>query len=74
VDLKTDRAAGVLRVPGAFAEPECVERGADEARVAGEMAGALREMAAWLGVGEVVVEGGPLAPALARALRYAEVG
>ena len=39
VDLKTDRAAGVLRVPGAFAEPECVERGADEARVATEMAG-----------------------------------
>jgi uncharacterized protein YcaQ len=73
VDLKTDRAAGVLRVPGAFAEPECVERGADEARVAGEMAGALREMAAWLGVGEVVVEGGPLAPALSRALRRDDV-
>ncbi len=51
VDLKTDRAAGVLRVPGPFAEPECVERGADEARVATEMAGALRDMAAWLGSG-----------------------
>jgi uncharacterized protein YcaQ len=42
--------------------------------VAVEMAGALRDMAAWLGVGDVVVEGGPLAPALARALEYAEVG
>src|SRR6195952_1629244 len=71
VDLKADRTAGVLRVPGAFAEREWVERGADEARVAGEMAGALREMAAWLGLADVVVEGGPLAPALARALRYA---
>jgi hypothetical protein len=38
------------------------------------MAGALREMAAWLGVGEVVVEGGPLAPALSRALAYADAG
>jgi uncharacterized protein YcaQ len=74
VDLKTDRAAGVLRVPAAFAEPGYVERGADEARVAAEMAGALRDMAAWLGVGDVVVEGGPLAPALSRALRYADVG
>jgi uncharacterized protein YcaQ len=74
VDLKTDRAAGVLRVPAAFAEPGYVERGADEARVAAEMAGALRDMAAWLGVGDVVVEGGPLAPALSRALTRAGVG
>ncbi|MCD2197215.1 winged helix DNA-binding domain-containing protein [Actinomycetospora endophytica] len=74
VDLKTDRAAGVLRVPGAFAEPECVERGADEDHVAIEMAGALWEMAAWLGVDDVVVEGGPLAPALSRALAYPEAG
>jgi uncharacterized protein YcaQ len=73
-DLKTDRAAGVLRVPAAFAEPGYVERGADEARVAAEMAGALRDMAAWLGVGDVVVEGGPLAPALSRALTRAGVG
>ena len=68
VDLKTDRAAGVLRVPGAFAEPECTERGADTDRVATEMAGALRDMAAWLGLDDVVVEGGPLAPELSRAL------
>jgi uncharacterized protein YcaQ len=74
VDLKTDRAAGVLRIPGAFAEPECVERGADEARVATEMAGALRDMAAWLGLDDVVVEGGPFAPALSRALVRAEAG
>ncbi|MEJ2867889.1 crosslink repair DNA glycosylase YcaQ family protein [Actinomycetospora sp. OC33-EN08] len=68
VDLKTDRAAGVLRVPAAFAEPECIERGAEEARVAAELAGALRDMAAWLGLDDVVVEGGPLAPQLSRAL------
>ena len=74
VDLKTDRAAGVLRVPGAFAEPESPERGAHEARVAEELAGALRDMAGWLGVGDVVVEGGPLAPALSRALLRAEAG
>jgi uncharacterized protein len=74
VDLKTDRAAGVLRVPGAFAEPESAERGAAESRVAVELAGALREMAAWLGVGDVVVEGGPLAPALSRALVRADAG
>ena len=43
-------------------------------RVAGEMAGALQDMAVWLGVGDVVVEGGPLAPALSRALAYADVG
>ncbi|MGH3775661.1 MAG: winged helix-turn-helix domain-containing protein [Pseudonocardiaceae bacterium] len=44
VDLKADRAAGVLRVPGAFAEP----RMADTSRVAAELARALREMAQWL--------------------------
>jgi uncharacterized protein len=71
VDLKTDRAGGVLRVPAAFAEPECVERGADEGRVAVEMAGALREMAGWLGVDDVVVEGGPLAPLLSRVMNAA---
>jgi hypothetical protein len=38
------------------------------------LAVALQEMAAWLGVGDVVVEGGPLAPALSRALRYADAG
>ncbi|ASR35352.1 hypothetical protein BAY61_10490 [Prauserella marina] len=42
VDLKADRARGVLRVQGAFLEP-----GADQARVASELAGELRLMAAW---------------------------
>lgn len=44
VDLKADRAAGVLRAPGAFAEPGI----ADAPRVVAELAGALREMADWL--------------------------
>ncbi len=44
VDLKADRAAGVLRVPGAFTEPGIV----DTSQVAAELAGALREMAQWL--------------------------
>jgi uncharacterized protein YcaQ len=44
VDLKADRAAGVLRVPGAYAEPGIAE----DARVVAELARALREMADWL--------------------------
>ena len=47
VDLKADRAAGVLRVRGAFAEP-----GADAPRVAAELAAELRgdgRLAAWTG-------------------------
>ncbi len=44
VDLKADRAAGLLRVPGAFAEP-----GFDDVpRVVAELGTALREMAEWL--------------------------
>lgn len=50
VDLKADRRAGVLRVPGAFAEPN-----RDTAHVAAELACSLREMADWLGLAEVVV-------------------
>jgi uncharacterized protein len=65
VDLKADRAAGVLRVPGAFAEA-----GVDVSRVAAELAPALREMAAWQGLDDVVVgERGDLAAPLATALR-----
>jgi uncharacterized protein len=65
VDLKTDRKAGVLRVPGAFAEP-----GVDIARVAAELAGELRVMAAWLELDDVVVGGrGDLAVALLAAVR-----
>ncbi|MFC4001128.1 winged helix-turn-helix domain-containing protein [Prauserella oleivorans] len=64
VDLKADRAAGVLRVPGAFAEP-----GADHGRVAAELAAELAEMAAWLGLDGVAVgERGDLAEALRRAV------
>jgi uncharacterized protein YcaQ len=51
VDLKADRKAGVLRVRGSFVEPS-----ADPDRVATEMAEALGEMAAWLGLDDVSVE------------------
>jgi uncharacterized protein len=62
VDIKADRAAGVLRVPGAFAEP-----GADVPRVAAELAAELFVMAEWLGLDGVVVgERGDLAAALRR--------
>ena len=65
VDLKADRARGVLRVPGAFAEPA-----ADAPRVAVELAAALREMADWQRLDEVSVgERGDLAAPLAAALR-----
>ena len=64
VDLKADRIAGVLRVPGAFAEP-----GVDEPRVVAELAAELRTMAAWLGLDGVVVgERGALAAPLAGAV------
>jgi len=65
VDLKADRAAGVLRVPGAFAEP-----GQDHARVAAELAKELRLMADWLELDDVVIgDRGDLAPALRALLR-----
>ena len=65
VDLKADRARGALRAPGAF-----TEQGHDAARVASAMAGALREMAGWLGLDDVVVgDRGDLAVPLRRALR-----
>ena len=64
VDLKADRQAGVLRVQAAFLEP-----GADARLVAPELAAALREMADWLELDDVVaVPRGDLAPALATAL------
>jgi uncharacterized protein len=50
VDLKADRAAGVLRVQGAFAEP-----GVDIARVVVELAEELSTMAGWLGLNGVEV-------------------
>ena len=65
VDLKADRAAGVLRVPGAFAEP-----GVDIARVSAELAAELRTMATWLGLDAVVPgDRGALAAPLTALLR-----
>ncbi|QRP48718.1 winged helix-turn-helix domain-containing protein [Amycolatopsis sp. FDAARGOS 1241] len=64
VDLKSDRAAGVLRVQGAFAE-----EGADAPRVAAELSGELAHMAEWLGLSGVAVgPRGDLARELARAV------
>lgn len=64
LDMKADRAAGVLRVPAAHAEP-----GVPQAAVAADVAGELRRMADWLGLGSVeVADRGDLAPALRRAL------
>jgi hypothetical protein len=61
VDLKSDRAAGVLRVLGAFGE----DQPTDEAVAA--LAGSLREMAAWQGLGAVrIAPRGDLAAALQR--------
>jgi uncharacterized protein len=62
VDLKADRADGVLRVQAAYAEP-----GADETVIAGHLAEELRSMAAWLELDVVAVTSrGDLAPALRR--------
>jgi uncharacterized protein len=66
VDLKADRAAGLLRVPGAFAEPGI----ADTSRVVAELAGALREMAGWLELeGIAIGQRGDLVAALDTATR-----
>ena len=63
VDLKADRAAGVLRVQGAYAEP-----GVDERVAAGELAEELRLMAGWLELDVVAAtERGELARGLVRA-------
>jgi uncharacterized protein YcaQ len=48
VDLRADRAAGVLHVPAAHAEP-----GVNRPRVAHVLAEELRAMARWLGLGRV---------------------
>ena len=62
VDLKADRRAGALLVRSAYAEP------AAPTETAEELAETLREMARWLGLHTVSVEGrGDLAPSLSRA-------
>jgi uncharacterized protein YcaQ len=67
VDLKADRAAGVLLVRGAYAEPEV-----DVDDVARGLSERLIELAAFLGLADVVVErNGDLAAALAKAVRSA---
>ncbi|HXM56305.1 MAG TPA: crosslink repair DNA glycosylase YcaQ family protein [Candidatus Dormibacteraeota bacterium] len=64
VDLKADRAAGVLRAQATWAQDGHVP---DE--VAGELAAELRTMAGWLGMERVeAADRGDLAPALRRAL------
>jgi uncharacterized protein YcaQ len=64
VDLRADRAARVLRVPGAYAEA-----GRQPGDVAGPLAAELGEFAAWLGLPRVEVgERGDLAAALAAAV------
>ena len=61
VDLKADRAAGKLLVRGSY-----TEEGRDRNHVAGELAGELKLMAGWLGLGDVAVEKrGDLAATLA---------
>ena len=63
VDLKADRAAGVLLVKAAYAEPGAPEETAEE------LAAELRELARWLGLDDIAVhDRGGLAPALAATL------
>jgi uncharacterized protein YcaQ len=63
VDLKADRAAGVLLVPGAFAEAHAPDGTAEE------LASELRRLAGWLGLDDVVVgQRGDLSGPLAHAL------
>lgn len=50
VDLKADRKASVLRVPGAF-----LESGQDEEYVAAHLASELSLMAQWLGLDRIVI-------------------
>lgn len=68
VDLKADRAAGALRVQAAHAEPDA------DTETPPRLAGALREMAGWLGLDRVLVQPrGDLAGRLAEALAAGRV-
>jgi uncharacterized protein len=65
VDLKADRARGVLRVNSAWSEP-----GHDPGYVARELAAELETMASWLGLSAVqIMPRGDLAPAMAAQTR-----
>lgn len=65
VDVKADRAADTLRVVGAFGEPD-----APRARAAAALAGELKSMASWLGLGGFSVSPrGDLAPDLRAAAK-----
>jgi uncharacterized protein len=62
VDLKADRAAGVLRVMATHSEP-----GVDAERAGPALLDALTDMAAWLGLERVeIVPRGDLAETLGR--------
>ena len=66
VDLKADRAAGTLLVPGAFGE-----LGVPTAEVADALAAELASMAGWLGLERVVVGArGDLASPLTSAVAH----
>jgi uncharacterized protein YcaQ len=74
VDLKADRASGVLRVPAAWVEPTPTGRAGRGHPAVGEVAEALAaelwRLSGWLGLAAVVPpEGGDLALPLRRALR-----
>jgi uncharacterized protein YcaQ len=68
LDMKADRAAGVLRVKGAYAEP-----GVPMADLAADLAAELNSMASWLGLDRIEVsDRGDLASTLGRVVgRYA---
>ncbi|MBY6362149.1 winged helix-turn-helix domain-containing protein [Rhodococcoides corynebacterioides] len=60
VDLRVDRAAGLLTVPGTFSEDSVDARGR-RAEVAAALAGSVRAMAEWLDVDVAVGDRGDLA-------------
>lgn len=69
VDLKADRAAGLLRVNSAWLEPD-----QDAGEVAAELAAELRTLADWLELSDIsIARKGDLAPALTRSVARAAV-